>query len=109
MDSLKSRAFLCKAPEDVYRSVYDHGFAILASGIEEQLLDAFRSHLESLQDYGPSERSPYDKTHYSLNGHPDLDHRFYDNMLVDPILIDCLDHLSPGWVRGRDGGDRVKA
>ena len=30
-------------------------------------------------------------------------------MLENPVLIDCLDRLSPGWAHGRDGGDRVKA
>ena len=101
--------FLCTAPEEVYDMVMDHGFARISSGIDGQELDAFNAHLETLEDRAETERGPYDKTRYSLNGHPDLDHRFYDRMLDTPVLQDCLDRLLPGWERGRYGGDRAKA
>ena len=107
--SIQRDTFLGKYLEDVYMRVYDHGFAITSSGIEEKQLNDFHLHLESLQDLDALERSPYDKTHYGFNKHPDLDYRFYDNLMETPHLKNCLDLLVPGWKRGRYGGDRVKA
>ena len=88
--------------------VCKHGFAILPSGFSSQYLKEFCQHLSHLDlQERHHERSPYDKTHFSFNGHPQLDKEMYGQIFACEELCEALHMLTPHWWIGTHGGDKV--
>jgi len=93
------------------RCLDDHGLVVFKSQLSHSDLDEWLEAMHNVNQAGLSEREPFDNTHFSYNGCPDLPLEKYMELILDPNfrrVVNAL--LTPGWtVRPSMGGDVVRA